>query len=66
MMYDITGAFDSIEAKLETIGKYCKTLLVERGSLDQEHFVYELMLKRCWENEDFIKKAVKYFFCLRK
>ena len=44
-MYDIAGAFDSIEAKLETIGKYCKTILVERGSLDQEHFVYELMLK---------------------
>ena len=32
-MYDIAGALDSIEAKLETIGKYCKTLLVERGSI---------------------------------
>ena len=69
-MYDIAGAFDSIEAKLETIGKYCKTLLVERGSLDQEHFVYELMLKDnlrgVGKDEDFIKKAVKMFLMFKK
>ena len=69
-MYDIAGAFDSIEAKLETIGKYCKTILVERGSLDQEHFVYELMLKDnlrgVGKDEDFIKKAVKMFLMYKK
>ena len=69
-MYDIAGAFDSIEAKLETIGKYCKTILVERGSLDQEHFVYELMLKDnlrgVGKDEDFIKKGVKFFLMFKK
>ena len=69
-MYDIAGAFDSIEAKIESLGKHCKTLLVDRGSLDEEHFAYELMLKDnlrdVWKNEDFIDKAVKMFLMFKK
>ena len=69
-MYDIAGVFDSIRAKLETIGKYYKTLLFERGSLDQEHFVNELLLKNnlrgVGKDEDFIKKAVKKFLMFKK
>ena len=69
-MYDIAGAFDSIEAKIESLGKHCKTLLVDRGSLDEEHFAYELMLKDnlrdVGKNEDFIDKAVKMFLMFKK
>ena len=69
-MYDIAGDFDSIEAKIESLGKYCKNLLVDRGSLDKEHFAYKLMLKDnlrdVGKNEDFIDKTVKMFLMFKK
>ncbi len=69
-VYDIGESLDSIEAKMETIGKDIKHFLVTKANLDELQFKWELILKdnlgKIGEEEEFIDTLTKMFLKMKK
>ncbi len=69
-VYDICSSFDVIEAKMETIGKDIKYMLVNMPNLDEAQFERQLILKDNLEklgcNEKFVVRLVNVFLQFKK
>ncbi len=69
-IYDIVASFDCIEAKMETIGKHCKHLLINKPNLDDSQFDWELILKdnlgKLGDDEKFVDRLVNLFLQFKK
>ncbi len=69
-MYDIGGSFDCIEAKMETIGKDIKYMLVNQPGLAESQFNYQLVLKdnlgKLGEESEFESRLVNVFLRFKK
>ncbi len=69
-IHDIGGSFDCIEAKMETIGKDIKHLLVFKPTMNESQFNWELVLKdnlgKLGEDEEFVDRLVNVFLHFKK